>query len=257
MAILRLIKSSDKHCNNNCIYCFANRHDYEKPVFDDCMQKDMIYVIYPNCDGEIDIDNYIKHFHKKYPHHNRNKIVIAFSTKNSLPNKTLEFLSKLNQSFMVDNIGFVKIAVTITSKTYNNLIEPNASSYKERLTTLEKIRATGIETAVAFKPIIPFVNIDEYYEIMRDVRPFTDRILIGGLYVEKKSSFYKKYLLEYKTTKRHVTWLPECPVWSYIDSSEKQNAIKKYSLKLNLSVFESDIDLIKNICFIKGWGKLI
>ena len=103
------------------------------------------------------------------------------------------------------------------------------------------------------KPVLPFITEEEYGSIMKDFSPYLDSVLIGGLYVNKKSDFYARYVQDrYVCTKRKVEWLINHPEWDYVEDTGKMEKIRTLAKDLGLSVFDSDVTLIKAL--IEGDG---
>lgn len=79
---------------------------------------------------------------------------IHIKTKSSLILRDLDLLKKINKQ--------AKVRVSMTLTTYNEdlckIIEPNASTTKERIEVLKKLHEEGIETYAWISPILPFIN---------------------------------------------------------------------------------------------------
>ena len=99
---------------------------------------------------------------------------------------------------------FEEISVTITIATDREdmarLFEPNASSIKERLQTLEILHGAGIHTAVFIGPILP----GDPAKLAALIDGKVDRVLIDRMnYMSTIQGFYRQHNLEYATTSRY------------------------------------------------------
>ena len=98
-------------------------------------------------------------------------------------------------------LGFEDICITITIPTDREdmagLFEPNASSLKERLETLELLHSAGIHTAVFIGPILP----GNPEKLVDQIDGIADRIYIDKMnYMSTIRGFYRKHNLEHATS---------------------------------------------------------
>lgn len=238
----RLMVHSDYVCGYECKYCFAKRNDYHNSCRYTSIED---AIVYPFCDSEILFQDYtcrlteIVEHSKKY----HERIIISISTKAKLPNEVLDFLNDISNQLACNN-GFLKLSVSITNKSCNDL-ERGTASYEERLDLLDRIKTYQFKSSVVLKPILPFISESEYIDIVKDTSLFVNKYLIGGLYVDPTTSFYFDYIKDkYKLEQREVDWLDEGTKWDYIDSTETQKSIKAYISSIGKSVFDNDRDLI-------------
>lgn len=79
---------------------------------------------------------------------------LTIQTKSNLILNDLDILKRINQK--------TKCVVQITLTTYNEelckILEPNASTTRERFETLKVLRDNNIPTIVWFCPLLPFIN---------------------------------------------------------------------------------------------------
>jgi DNA repair photolyase len=232
-------------CHFQCQYCFSKWKKYQNHNIVNNYIGDNLFIC-PFCDSELEFQDYdatllsIVEQAKLY----KVRIIISISTKSYLKDTILTKLQLAHEK-LSEYGGFVKISVTITNKNFPD-IEPRTASYYERIRLLEKLMTYKMKTSVVIKPILPFVPSDEYIEILNEVCDFTDRFLIGGLYVDESTIFYKNYIQgKYETVTREVNW-HNGEKWSYIDSTTTQNAIKNYLVNRGKKVFDSDQDLIES-----------
>lgn len=244
----RKLYSSKYGCSNKCLYCFANFEQYSKQeLFSSNEIEQNFEVIYPSCDSELVIDSDLLEYVnkakllKKYT-------VLSFSTKKIIPNEILKKIKEINSGLLKHDRGFIKISVTITNKTKINELEPNSSSYIERLQSLKSLKEYNIPCSLIIKPVLPFISDNEYYQIIDDISDITDDILIGGLYVDTKSLFFKNYIYDkYPIEKKKIAWLHDKPTWSYVDNNPQLKRIEEYILKNDLNYFDNDLELISSL----------
>lgn len=237
-------------CNNNCLYCFAKWGKYKQPLWKGIREDKNIggRIIYPCCDGEFfqqDID--LRHIIKDAQTEN---CYISISTKNLISEEQILELVKVNEYLTNHNVGFVKIGIPFTTKYRIEEIECNTASYEERVDMAKKLITYGFKVCVIFKPILPFISIDEYKEIVKDLS-FVNKFLLGDLYVDKKSIFYRDYISkELEIKERKVGWLKENLIWDVIEQKEKKSQLVDYINKLGGKVYHSDVEVIES--YIQG-----
>lgn len=246
-SVQRKLYSADSQCSANCKYCFSKwktaytslPHISEEQSFIDCD-----CIIYPCCDGEVlcgrDYIESIKRVSDSF-----RKVYVSISTKVGYSNDFLSSISELDSFLKTEKKGFVKLSLSVSNKSMIDELEPGTLSYDNRLLLAQECAAKGIFTSVTMKPILPFIPDDEYYCIVDDYLNVTDRILLGGLYVETHSFFYEHYIKnKYNTTPREVLWLPSHPSWPYVIQDDKIERIHNYALRKNAQVFDTDSDVI-------------
>ena len=232
-------------CPYQCQYCFAKWEKYQNNF----MSIENIgnnIIIYPFCDSEILFQNYkdcLSSIVDKSINENK-RIIISISTKTNLSNSILNDLELIHEKLKI-NSGFIKLGVSFSNKSISS-IEKGTSIYWERIDLLRRLSKYSIKVAVVLKPILPFIVLNEYIEIVNDTIRFTDKYLLGGLYVQEQTGFYKKYIQDkYITELRKVNWLTGVS-WLYIDSTKTQKEIEGYVLTQGKSVFNSDQELIES-----------
>lgn len=242
--ITRHFYSGDIPCFANCSYCFAKWKTYNPP------QKAYFLgdpkstsVVYPCCDSDIsqnakiisDLWSIAK---------NSKEIFFSVSVKRSIDNDVLDLYKELDKYLQAEKKGFVKISISLTTKYRIDELEPNTMSYEERKKLFVHLHSIGFHTAVVFKPILPFIPLDEYREII-DEFSICKFYLLGDLYVNEETDFYKKYIEgQYGVKSRSVSWLEDRPLWYHVDQEERINLIEAYLKNKHKNVFYSDVDLI-------------
>lgn len=202
-------------------------------------------VIYPSCDSELLLDTELQ---KEILDSLKENTIISISTKAKVSKNLLSNIIIIDRRLKEIN-GHVKLSVSVSNKYRINELEPMASSYSERIESLKIISSNNIACSLNIKPIIPSIPLSEYIEIVDDFAPYTERYLLGGLYMEKNSNI-KESLINSEHLNpyfREVNWLPNNPKWLYYEDIEKTYAIKKYIESIERLWFDSDIDLINSI----------
>lgn len=164
----------------------------------------------------------------------------------------LKSICELNDFLVQNEKGFVKVAVSFAALSIDEL-EQGTLSYRERLELLAELSRLGLPTSVTLKPVLPFVSNEEYNDILKDCAKLVKRITIGGLYVNRNTAFFKKYIDgKYQTKPRRVSWLSGQPLWDYVCQEEKLLSIANSAVEKGLLVFESDEELIKSFVNSEG-----
>lgn len=245
---MRKLFSAGVSCKADCQYCFArwNNMYCKLPNLESANLSEKEAVIYPCCDGDFFDQNGLLESVKEIAK-NMDKVYVSISTKSFISDEEIVKLAQLNQELLSKDKGFVKLGISLSNISMINEIEPGAISYAERLSIAKRIKETSILLGVTIKPILPFISADEYCQIINDFGEYTKYVLIGGLYLNRKSKFYSKYITtEHLIQKRVVEWLPERPEWEYIEDNEQLQQIRQYAEKKGVLLFESDVDLIKS-----------
>lgn len=251
---MRNLCSAQIPCSGGCKYCFAKWNDIYvgQPSLETAIIDDNFTILYPCCDGEF-FDQHEIISAVKEVSNTAKKVYISVSTKRKLQRSELNNILSLNQWLTETGKGFVKFSVSISTKSKLNEIEPSTMTYNERLLLAEKLKLSEIWSSLTLKPILPFITVQEYIEIIRDFKPYVNDIAIGGLYVNPTSAFYKDYIQNiYVCDKRQVCWLNDRPEWFYIEDTEKMEQIKLFASQHNMHVHDSDEALIKSMILRMG-----
>jgi DNA repair photolyase len=237
-------------CKNECLYCFG-RWNIEHANFDCLTDFNENIIIYPLCDNDIsDLEDSgaILDYLEKCLSIQSKYSIISVSTKTDLPLSFIEQVRNINRLYV--NRGFIKLSVSFSSKNYISVLEPGSASYRERISLLKNISEYSIPTSVILKPILPFVDIREYFELVSDINKYTNAVILGDLYVDSHDKFYKEYIQnKYTVTERKVSWLKNLPVWSVVESTEIIGALKNYISSIGIKHYDSDSE---HLCSIMG-----
>ena len=247
---MRKFLSAGIPCEAGCKYCFAKWVNYkQQPAIgfeQETIDSDQI-ILYPCCDGDffnqIDLVDIIKQFSESHT-----KVYVSLSSKIWPTENQINQLVGLNEWLAKTNKGFVKFAISLSNRSMLDEIEPATMSYEQRIELANYINSIDLPLSLTIKPVLPFIPKDEYASILEDFSPFLNHVLIGGLYINKSSCFYRDYLQnDYVYTKRRVTWMPNHPAWDYVEDAELMEEIKTFAQKLNMKVFTSDSAVVKSL----------
>ncbi len=235
----RVFIHSNKKCEKNCMYCFSKWDNYKYPKINEEFFDDDVLAFYPTCDSDFEIDwTFCEKILKKY--NDSKKIIFSFSCKGKIADSSINDILKLNSKI---RNGFVKLGVGFTTKSCINEIEPGTADYKYRIDLLKNLKDTGVKTAVVLKPILPFISMNEYCEIINDTS-FVKLFLTGGLYINPEDEFYKKFIdNKYTCVDRVVNWCNDS-VWKYVEDT-KVKEITDYIKQNGCYSFDSDEYLLE------------
>lgn len=244
--IERILLTASHPCPFGCLYCFAVRNDYRAPQAEVPLieRHGGLTILYPTCDGEFFL---LPDFHRRVMQLDESittETVVSISTKAPVKPERLDVLASLDRRLRATRRGFVKTAVSFATSAHCDVIEPGAASFRERIKTLEAFTSHGLESSVTIKPLLPFVDEAEYFQIVRDCSPYTSAFLLGDLYVTDDEFFRSAIADRYPVTTRTVSWLSEHPVWAVVESVRLKTAVRQYIHTRGLQAFDSDAELI-------------
>lgn len=244
----RTLYSTRSKCSGGCKYCFAQWGGPapEFPLIDAefTIHRTKKHIVYPCCDGDFVSNSALFESLEKLAE--RPNLIVSVSTKQLLPDETLSFLKSVHEKLR-KNAGFLKLGVSITTKSMTAEIEPDTAPYQDRLKMLESIVSMEIPSAVILKPILPFIPIEEYQSVIDDTA-FVGRYLTGSLYVHPDTGFFKQYIAgNYATEVKVVNWVSgECR-WMSVLQEERIEEIRRYIEAKGLEEFPSDVALLETL----------
>ena len=173
----------------------------------------------------------------------RDKVVISLSTKLGLDDRARAYVRELLR------LGFnVKVSVSFTTKYRLDELEPSTLSYQDRLTALADFAQASLPTSVVMKPLLPFIDLNEYCEIVDDTIALTKLYMIGDLYVNENDAFYRDYIQNrYPTVPKRVGWLPDQPVWLTVADERRKSALSDYITAKGGACFSDDRSLVNRL----------
>lgn len=160
----RCFLSNNVACRGGCLYCFSKWQEYKKFELQSLSGENVI--IYPNCDGDMfdynfkTILNQLQDIQKKYS--------LSVSTKFCINETDLQLLKNVHSDLCYMKKGIAKLSVSFSCSNSIEKIEPGTASYYERIQLVKRISENEIPYVTIIKPILPFVENDEYYRIIDD-----------------------------------------------------------------------------------------
>lgn len=247
---MRKFLSANIPCKAGCKYCFAKWAGYNRQAtlgFERENADSDRVILYPCCDGDffdqVELVENVKHYTESHK-----KVYVSLSSKIRPTDEKIMQLLGLHEWLVKEDKGFVKFAISLSTRTMLDEIEPATMSYEERIKLASYINSLGLPLSLTIKPVLPFITAEEYDSILKDFSSYLNRVLIGGLYVNKTSSFYADYLYnDYVCTKRKVAWLIAHPDWDYVEDAELMKKIKISAQRLGMQVFDSDSSVVKSL----------
>jgi len=238
-----LLTIEEATCPYRCRYCFANFSQYKSPITLEHAEAHPelladVDFIYPACDVDLfalcDGLNILTRAAAL-------RRSISVSTKAVISELDARVLLKLDEDLRRYGL-FLKISISFSTKDHIATIEPGASSFIERVTSLKILGEHDIHTCAILKPILPGIETSEYLEMLEAFCGVTQNIVVGDLYLDKKGNHLGNE--HYDAKLRRVNWAVNSPLWPVAAAAEKREAIIHRAEALEFSVFESDLDLL-------------
>lgn len=79
------------------------------------------------------------------------------------------------------------VSVTLTTRKYDRILEPGAPGFEKRLSAIKELKKRGFKTVARIDPLIPFLNESELEEIVSEVSPYVDHIVVSTYKARKDS----------------------------------------------------------------------
>lgn len=240
---------SGSSCPFKCQYCFAGFSQYQPhQAFEVRSLTSDAEIYYPSCDSEAVISNDLLAEVFAAIRQTRANAIVSISTKAPILKAALRCLSEINNYLESEGRGFVKVSVSIPTKSLIGEIEPGTASFAVRRRNLEELAHVGIKTSINLRPLLPFVTDDEYQEIIEETAVLAKRFLLGPLYVDVKSRFFNRWIKgRYHTTLRRVAWASGGPLWHAVESGDQMTRIANVVRECGGRVFDNDGDVIADI----------
>lgn len=105
----------------------------------------------------------------------KNDIPVIIQTKSGLVTRDIDLLSEMDCD--------VGLTITSLDPEFRKKFEPNAPSYEERLSALEKLVESGIDAWVFIGPLLPYKNDD--IESLKELADILHGIGIDEIYLDK------------------------------------------------------------------------
>lgn len=238
----RCFFSRKGECKAKCKYCFGKWDTYIKFPDTETVNDDTI--IYPNCDGDAFDVNWGE-LKEKVRKLSAKNIVVSISTKFNISDDIIKDLEEVNQVLQKNN-GMLKISVSFSCEKSIEILEKNTATYSERINLIKKFTEKNIPYFTIIKPVLPFIDFSEYKKIIDDTVSLSPYYVIGDLYVDMESQFYREYIkgTNYMVERKNISWNGENGAWTVVTDDQLKDRIKRYIMQLGGQVFESDKDAI-------------
>ncbi len=235
-------------CPYNCKYCFVEWDKYKKRGDIRDAGEICCDIAYPSHDTEFfEIQNFLSILKEMYSK-KEGYLITSISSKKSLERGDLAELADFNKELIDNEEGFIKISITFTNKSRIQEIEPGTATYKERVNNLKILSDLDIPRSIIFKPILPFISLEEYKEIIRDTSKYSGLYLLGSLYLEEDSGFFKNYIEgKFQTEEKTLKWMNNKSIKAVKESKELKDQISDIIKEKGLKSFESDRETLKYI----------
>ena len=235
----RAFCSGKNVCENGCKYCFASWRNAPKfsrtvNILSNMGQES---IIYPICDSELlqqgeECWDFLSHV-MSMP----TIKMLCISTKNEWSDAAI---SKLIRMSTLHNNCIIKLNISLTCRNNVLDIEPYAASYESRIDLFRRLSKKKIMVGVMLKPLLPFIQAEEYVQIIEEVIPYCNRFVIGDLYVDCATDFYNEYIRDtFLVEKRYCSWMNR--EVDFVVHPQRQY-IKDFICKVGGLVYESDLE---------------
>lgn len=249
----RTMLTGTNACGAGCAYCFASMPEYSGQNAinaEKVSMRGMSGLIYPICDSEIAYNLPLLERIVEDCRESSMPQFISISSKLLLSDTVISQLSEANRRLSLRG-GFLKLAASfsVAGAQLRNEYETGSSSLEKRLSNLRRARSLGVPVSVTIKPLLPWIDIAEYEEIISASISTTNLFTIGGLYLSETTPFGRKVLDQYKhlAVDRVVDWLPKRPFWKYVEDPSQIESVKLRISSHGGRSFDSDSSLIQQI----------
>ena len=247
----RMLLSIDgQPCPFGCTYCFANFSQYVAPrtlgeIEAQPTLAESVDVLYPACDVDLlarpDLDDVLRRvarFGKS----------VSISTKASVGTRALRSLQWLQGELAVQG-SVLKVSVSVSTKFRFLEVEPRTPGYESRVRSLRALKDAGIPNSLVFRPLLADVSDREYEEILRDCEGLTSRLLVGDEWLDSGPKARSAAGIDARPllSLRVVNWAAEEPTWTQRAIPGRVEHLKSYAGRFGFSLFESDLDLMRDV----------
>jgi DNA repair photolyase len=248
----RLLLTSGEKCPFGCKYCFARLSQYERPMALEALEANPelaanVNILYPACDTDL--------FASKNSHDILRRIAafgksVSISTKARIGPETVRVLQLLSQRLLTNGC-VLKVGVSFSTKRAIAEIEPRTAGYECRLNNLALLSQAGISCCAVLKPLIAEIPATEYIEVVANVAPYVNHILMGPEYLD---TLYRTACenRSIRVSYRKVNWLRNEPLWPASYPEEHRTQILAFCEMSRIHHFDSDLDLMEHLILRVG-----
>ncbi len=188
-------------CAHRCVYCYST--SFIRDFYNARIKRDFLKYVKRDLEAlpvgtTITVSNssdpyqpleekyrYMRMFLEMVYERKEKDLRVLILTKSSLVLRDVDIISKLS----------AVVCLSVTSIEIKSRIEPYASSYEDMLLVAKTLKAKSVPLVVRIDPIIPFVNVEEAYEVLRDFKDVADHFVVST-YKARLDSF-KRIVLSF------------------------------------------------------------
>lgn len=257
----RVFVSYDTICPMKCKHCYTYELELrEKPRTADELVKsltdeifDIIYVsksyenFYDEEKGILLCESLWEKFHKD----------IFIITRRRLSDSTLAALARLNQQMRIKGNGLY-LGVSVSANDSASILENQnfCPTSLERISNLERAKASGIKTLLLLRPLLPdnIIPVEEPLQLIEKSKEFVDAVISSGLIVTDQilhrmnlSQDNLKYL-----EKGDSDYLADLHSHSirYVDVREEIQKLRECCSKNKVPFFEHSMPALNGIRYV-------
>ena len=245
----RALYARSKPCAFACRFCFSEFASYTPNAHFTAETTPKGTILYPSCDGEFFTDQSAVRALDAVLETPGSPILVSISTRAPITTRLAREIAHWNLILRSGRGGFVKVSLSASSKFSLTRDEPFAANYQSRIDSLQELSSVGVPSSLNLKPLLPDIEIGEYAEIVGDAAPFVSRFLLGGLYLDPTKGFGRAMIERYGsiTKARVVDWLPNRPIWPYIEDTHKTEVLTRIIVASDCRPFMSDMDVMSDL----------
>ena len=110
---------------------------------------------------------------------------------------------------------------------------------------MKRIVDKNIPYITIIKPLLPFIDLKEYLGLIDDTVGICPYYVIGDLYVNEDSQFYKDHIEnKFQGHRRPVSWNGKNGDWIVVENAGMREEVAAYIEKKGGVLFESDKEAI-------------
>ncbi len=224
----RTVQGLNKKCAFGCIYCFTheNYQSNGQTEIDERTIKET-ELIQPFCDYDVFACEQCewKNEITKYAKYGK---IVSFATKAVISEEKAKALSEINEVLKLKG-AFIHVGVSITTLRLIDELEPRASSYSDRVTSLLNLSKYDVPCSVIIRPLLPILSFEEIEKIVDDTSLICENYILGPLYLNSAITEYLQNKgVVIKKQKHNVNWLNGQPEKYILDSEICHKLEKKF-----------------------------
>ena len=179
-------------------------------------------------------------------------IDVLFTTRTTFNNKNLKQLKSISDHQKKKNHKLIA-CISISRLFSANYIEPYPiPSPRKRIQTLEKLKENGLYTILTVRPFLPNIKANEYIEIIKEAKSYSDVVLGEVWYADEK--LIEKVCRDInvdqvKFVEKTMDFDDNKKIWKCYEAKETVDSVTEYCRKNKIPFFmrsEPAVEYIKN-----------